>query len=96
MTLEQPKYLPVAETIAAAICYLERFKSGIGPVESRAGYWHKRTCRFCTVPMAELLELSRLERCDPGQVKQWEHMPRKARAARIYEAQEDPWWNEQK
>lgn len=94
MSLERPTYLPVAEVIAASICWLERFKSGIGPVESRAGYWHKGTCRFCTIPLEELLAMSDLERCDPGQVEQWQRMPRKQRAARIYEAQEDPWWNE--
>ena len=92
MTLERPTYLPVAEVVAASICWLRRMRGAAAVVDDKAGYWHRAGCRFCSVPLEELIESADIARCDPDAVKAWERLPRKARAARIYEAQEEPWW----
>lgn len=87
-------YLPVAEVVAASMCYLARFKTGAKPVDERTTFWHQRRCRFCDVADDELMKLADLGRCDPAAIEAWGRLPRKARAARIYEAQEKPWWND--
>lgn len=83
----------IAESVAASVCWLARFRHGeIAAVANGVSYWHKRACRFCETPMDELIALADLSRIPAEELKAWERLPAKARAARVYEAQEDPWW----
>lgn len=94
-------YLPVAEAIAAGVCWLARWNEGHGlraaiggETADQVGYWHRVGCRFCSVELDELLALTDLTRCRPDELKWWKAQDRRTRAAKIYEAQEAPWWEQ--
>lgn len=88
-----------AEAVAASLCWLARFKNGEdlgrlagGPVATQLDYWHKPGCRFCDKPVGELLTTYGVGQVSPEAMKAWSSLSRPARAARIREAQEVPWY----
>lgn len=83
-----------AEAIAASMCWLARFRYGEegAAIEKGVNFWHRKACRFCSLPASELLTTYSLERVDQADLKAFQRLDRKARAARVYEAQEEPWW----
>ena len=91
---------PVAEAIAASLCWLSRWNNGQSlaaaidnpVIDGQVGFWHRKSCRFCPVPLDEVLARADLGRCDPDELKWWRQQDRKVRAAKVYEAQEEPWW----
>jgi hypothetical protein len=85
-------YLPVPEVIAASVCWLSRWNARPSIVDEGVGFWHPSQCKFCSVELEDLLKMADLNRCEPGAIKRWEALSRKARAARVYEAQGDSWW----
>lgn len=95
-------YLPVAEVIAASLCWLARWNEGEGvraavgrSTADQVGFWHRLECRFCGVKdLNELLALGDLSRCRPDELRWWNTQDRRTRAAKVYEAQEAPWWEQ--
>lgn len=94
--------LSVPETIAASLCWLSRWNlaRAIGPhraVEQVEGYWHRGTCRFCPRPLEELMAdvnaTINSERF-AEQERLFKRLPGPARAARVREAQERPWYDD--
>lgn len=93
-----------AESIAASLCWLARFQHGdlaksvggdIGAaINKGVGYWHRAGCRFCAKPMEELLTKYGTGNIAPGAMGEFMALERKARAARIREAQEVPWYEQ--
>jgi hypothetical protein len=88
-----------AEAIAASMCWLARFRHGdaamIGEVNlDNIGYWHRAGCRFCTKPMNELVTTFAIGRCEKGSMAAFNALSKSARAARIREAQEVPWYEQ--
>jgi hypothetical protein len=86
----------VAEAVAAGICWLARwqtarpdFRVDLG---KGVGFYHRDGCRFCAMSPDELLTLSDLSKFSNAQLTSWAKASRKTRAARIYEAQGEPWW----
>jgi hypothetical protein len=86
-----------AEAVAAALCWLARFRHGAlgsayeGVMEA-GGYWHKANCRFCDLAPDVLIAAYNITRVDADALKAFNALPRPARAARIREAQEVPWY----
>lgn len=88
-----------ADAIAASLCWLARNRHGdlaktiSDAVDKGVGYWHKAGCRFCRMPMEELLTKYGLANVEPGSYADFTALDRKARAARIREAQEVQWYD---
>lgn len=103
-----PDVVSPAEAIAASLCWLSRFKlnsiraePGGARIASKVeNYWHDRTCRYCDTPAPELM--ARINRAnaaldieeDERSLRAFKQLPPKARAARVREAQEVPWYDE--
>lgn len=88
-----------ADAIAASLCWLARFRHGdaamIGEVNLESvGYWHRGGCRFCSKPMEDLLTTYGLGQVQPDQMRAFKELSKQARAARIREAQEVPWYEQ--
>jgi len=95
------RYTPVATAIAASLCWLWRWNDGMGTraavgrdTADQVGFWHRDNCRFCSTELSELLRIADLNGCDPEQLRWWNSLERKARAAKVYEAQEADWWDQ--
>jgi hypothetical protein len=91
--------ISAAEAIAASLCWLARDRYGdaamIGDVNLEAvGYWHRGNCRFCTKPMDELVTTYNVSNVLADQLSAFLSLSRPARAARIREAQEKPWYEQ--
>lgn len=95
--------MTVAEVIAASLCWLDRFKltrattaGGASRAQAQIeSYWHATTCRYCPVKMEELMAKIVAETGRPEWEKreaEFKRLDRKARAARVREAQEEPWY----
>lgn len=84
-----------ADRVAASICWLARWR-GQAPVGAeaalgRAQERHPVPCRYCGVPLDELVKLIRAPR-DAKAESAFEALDRKAQYARVREAQDPPWW----
>lgn len=94
-----------AETAAASLCWLARFK--LTPINGTPGgariaskvesFWHAKPCRFCAVPMPELLasvEAANRSLAGSDTLRAFNRLPRDARTAKVREAQEEPWYDQ--
>ena len=97
-----------AEACAASLCWLARFKVGVKlagePGGDRIaakveGYWHNKACRYCPVPLGELIRRIQLANTaleaevDRRSLEAFQRLPPKARTARVREAQEVAWYD---
>lgn len=93
-TMTQPTRITVADAVAAGLCWLARWRGGKAQeITDQVGYYHRSTCRFCTMPLEELLPMTDLTRCSKEELSWWISATKSTRAARIFEAQEPPWWD---
>jgi len=94
-------YTP-AEVAAASMCYLARWRQAArlhggltdAVTDRIESFWHPTRCRFCGLPLEQLLVISR-ESLSPATARlrsEFQSLSREARLARIREAQEPPWW----
>ncbi len=83
-----------ADAVAAAVCYLARWRGSGRPAAlvDRVTFFHPERCRFCDEDPAKLLELCRS--VDAGSRAGWSSLPSGARMARIREAQRPSWWED--
>lgn len=94
-----------AESAAASLCWLARFKvrahfhgdRGIDRIGSKVDqYWHDKPCRFCRVPMDELMTMIEAANASlpPETVQAFARLDRNVRTAKVREAQEESWLDE--
>lgn len=106
-----PDVVSPAESAAASLCWLARFKlrakyhgdKGIERIGVKVDqFWHDKPCRYCKVPMEELM--TRINRAnadllDPlgrpiGAALAFNRLSPAARTQRVREAQEENWLDE--
>lgn len=103
MTGAGPGIQTVAESIAAALCWLARFKTSLPATDGgrRIGskvesFWHTKTCRYCPVDAAVLMrqieEANKRFEAD-GSDQRFKQRSPKDRTRAVLEAQEEPWYD---
>lgn len=106
MAVSAPVVLSAAEACAASLCWLSRFRFGSAVAGTTGGdriaqkvdgYWHRGKCRWCAKPLPELMALITTTLADPSFAASeaaFKRLDGRARAARVREAQESPWYDE--
>lgn len=94
-----------AETVAASLCWLARFKvrqhfhgdRGTDRIGSQVDqFWHNKPCRFCTIDMDTLIAAVNASNAamTEEQRRSFERLDRSAKTAKVREAQEESWLDE--